>query len=233
MTKTKDRKARKSATNKSSAGKRTATPKAGRTGAKPSPEAERSPASTPQRSQRSGSKNVANKSGETAARNIGAKVQSQRAGQPKTVKPPKRKNVSQTIPNGRTLQTRDEYIGEENKKYRKPGYGKKGNYRKVVVVDSNRNDEIAVVKLTTSDRAIPIKGYKNGKSKFKPFVETKDSDGQPIKIGRKFKENSQSADVPNEEITKIKKRCFKESKNSEQNREIVHKMKGRKKSTEN
>ena len=54
-----------------------------------------------------------------------------------------RKNVSQKIPNGRTLQTRDEFF-EGQEKYRKPGYENKGLYRKVVVVDSNRADELAV-----------------------------------------------------------------------------------------
>jgi len=219
--------ARESAASKNAgAGKRGAQPKAGRMGTQPAPQAERG-SSSARRSQNSKSTNVAKETGKTAARSTGAKVQSQRVA--RTAKPPKRKNVSQTIPNGRTLQTRDEYIGEENKKYRKPGYGKKGNYRKVVVVDSNRNDEVVVVKLTTSENAEPLTGYKSGKSRFKPFVETTDSNGQPIKIGRKFTENSQSADVPNSEVIKIKKCCFKESKNAKQNRKSVRKMKGRKK----
>ncbi len=74
--------------------------------------------------------------------------------QTKQKKPPKRKNVSQTIPNGRTLQTRDEFF-EGKADYRKPGYEDKGHYRKVVVVDSNRKNELAVVKLTTSKKGKP------------------------------------------------------------------------------
>lgn len=69
----------------------------------------------------------------------------------KNCQKPKRKNVSQKIPNGRTLQTRDEFF-EGQEKYRKPGYENKGLYRKVVVVDSNRADELAVVKLTTQSK---------------------------------------------------------------------------------
>ncbi len=111
------------------------------------------------------------------------------------------KNVSNTIPNGRTLQTRDEnFYGHKN--YRKSGYEKKGNYRKVVVIDSNDLDELAVVKLTTSDKGIKLQ-YSNGKSKFKPFVETLDDTSAPIKVGKKFLPNSSKKDMSNADIEKI------------------------------
>ena len=86
-----------------------------------------------------------------AGRNKSVKPQRQTAvkSATKNCQKPKRTNVSQKIPNGRTLQTRDEFF-EGQEKYRKPGYENKGLYRKVVVVDSNRADELAVVKLTTS-----------------------------------------------------------------------------------
>ena len=64
----------------------------------------------------------------------------------KEIKWHQNKNISKTIPNGTILQTRDEYLHNESN-YRKPGYANKGNYRKVAVVDSNCNDELAVVKL--------------------------------------------------------------------------------------
>ncbi len=144
--------------------------------------------------------------------------------------PPKRKNVSQTIPNGRTLQTRDEYLEEKNKDYRKPGYEDKGLYRKITVVDSNRNDELVVIVLTQSDKGIEIETYKNGKSKFRPFVVVEDDNGNPIKITPgKFKENPKSADVPQAEITKMKKLAFKESEQREENRRKVRVLKGRQK----
>lgn len=142
--------------------------------------------------------------------------------------PPKRKNVSQKIPNGRTLQTRDEFFeGQSN--YRKPSYENKGLYRKAVVVDSNRKDELAVVKLTTSEKGIKIKEYQNGKSKYRPFVETKDDKGKPIKIGEKFKKNSEKADMPTKELTEIKRTVFKTSRQADKNRQKVRKIKGRKK----
>ena len=95
-------------------------------------------------------------------------------------KPPKRKNVSQTIPNGTILQTRDEYLHNEGK-YKKPGYENKGNYRKVAIVDSNRENQFAVVKLySESGKELP-----SGKSRYKPFVETLDNEGNRIKEGKK------------------------------------------------
>lgn len=140
--------------------------------------------------------------------------------------PPKRKNVSQTIPNGRTLQTRDERF-EGHKNYRKPGYEKKGDYRKVVVVDSNRDDELAVVKLTTSKKGKTLKTYQKGKSSYRPYVETKDDEGKPIKAGKKFKMNKPSKDVPPAEISKIKKETFKTARQAPKNRKRVQKMKKR------
>ena len=156
------------------------------------------------------------------------KKQTSKSSKKATKKPPKRKNISQKIPNGRVLQTRDEYLGSENKNYRKPGYEGKGLYRKVVVVDSNRSDELAVVKLTTSPNGIAIETYKNGKSKFKPFVEVQDEKGNPIKTGKHFVPKTKSNDVPAHEVTKIKKAAFKNSKAAKTNREKVRGIKGRK-----
>ena len=138
----------------------------------------------------------------------------------------KNKNVSKTIPNGRTLQTRDEYF-EGQKKYKKPGYEKKGNYRKIVVIDSNDLDDLAVVKLTTSSKGITL-NYGNGKSKFRPFVLTKDDEGQPIRTGKKFVENNPKKDFPKQEVTKIKVESFKTSVHSKENKRRVHAMKKRK-----
>lgn len=98
----------------------------------------------------------------------------------KSIKPKKRKNVSQKYRNGLILQTRDEYFeGEGN--FRKQGYENKGNYRKAVVVDSNRDNELAVVKLTTK-RGIKL----NDKSNYRPFIETRDNEDKAIKVSNKF-----------------------------------------------
>ena len=136
----------------------------------------------------------------------------------------KRKNVSKSIPNGRTFQTKDNYFyGAVN--YKKPNV--KGHYRKVVVVDSNRKNELAVVKLTTSNKGIPISTYKKGKSKFKPFVETKDFRNRPIKRNKYFIENNKSHDLSKHEISQIKKLAFNYSKNSYINKQRVRKLKNR------
>ena len=82
-----------------------------------------------------------------------------------------KRNVSKNIRNGTILQTRDEYLHNEGS-YRKKGYEKKGNYRKVAVIDSNRNDELAVVKLY-SKGGEELKGTK---SRYKPFVEALDNE---------------------------------------------------------
>lgn len=143
---------------------------------------------------------------------------------PKSGKPKKNKNISKNIPNGRTLQTRDEYFSGAAT-YRKPGYEKKGNYRKVAVVDSNRNDELAVVKLTTSKRGKSILGEK--KSKYRPFVETKDEKGMPIKVGKKFIENPPHKDLSPRGVCQIKKDTFHDNRNALQNRKKVRTLKGR------
>lgn len=140
--------------------------------------------------------------------------------------PPKRKNVSQTIPNGRTLQTRDEHF-EGQKNYRKPNYENKGDYRRVVVVDSNRDDELAVIKLTASKKGKPLKSYQRGKSHYRPYVETKDEEGNPIKAGKKFKINKSSQDVPAVEISEMKKEAFKTAQQASKNRKRVRKLKKR------
>lgn len=137
----------------------------------------------------------------------------------------RKKNISKKIPNGRTSQTKDNYFyGAEN--YRKPNV--KGHYRRVVVVDSNKKDELAVVKLTTSKKGIPIKTYRQGKSKIRPFVETRDFRNQPIKRNKYFLENKSSYDFSKYELSQVKKLLFKTSKNSKLNSARVRKLKDRK-----
>ena len=132
----------------------------------------------------------------------------------------KNRNVSKNIPNGTILHTRDEYIyGSQN--YRKPGYQSKGNYRKVAVVDSNRHDDLAVVKMTTKGKTLP-----GEKSTYKPFVETLDDKGKPIRIGSRF--ISRGAKLSKKAISIIKRDSFKDSKTRKRNRRKVRDMKGRK-----
>lgn len=133
------------------------------------------------------------------------------------------KNVSQKVPAGRTLQTRDEFF-EGRSNYRKPGYENKGNYRKVVVVDSNRDDELAVVKLTTSAKGQPL----SNQERFKPYIETRDDRGRPIKTGRKFVPNKAGKDLPKQDVDHIKRVSLADKKNKTRNRKRLRKLKRRK-----
>lgn len=137
---------------------------------------------------------------------------------------PLRKNVSQRIPNGRTLQTRDEFL-QSGKGYRKPGYENKGYYRELIVVDSNRKNEIAVIK--GSSKGKDIEGLT--KTKFKPFIEIKDDEGKPIKIGKKFIENKSSKDLSKHQVNQIKIELFKKSskKLRKYNKQKIRNMKNR------
>lgn len=126
---------------------------------------------------------------------------------------------------GRTVQTRDEYF-EGKKDYRKPGYEGKGNYRKAVVV-ATHGDKRAVVKLT--------KGSPKGEelddekvSKFRPYVETKDDDGKPIRYGKKFRPNEKKKNISMHDVAKIAVRCFQgNNERAKENRNKVREMKGR------
>ena len=109
----------------------------------------------------------------------------------------KKKNVSQKVRNGTILQTRDDYIFG-SKGYIKPGYKKKGNYRKVAVIDSNKRDDLAIVKLFSSSGQ-PLKGTT---SRYKPFVEILDNKGKRIRIGAKFLDKGQRLSKENVAIIK-------------------------------
>lgn len=133
----------------------------------------------------------------------------------------KNKNRSKTIKNGTILQTRDEYLHGQQY-YRKIGWETKGNYRKVTVIDSNRNDELAVVKLySKSGTALP-----SGKSHYKPFVETLDDKNRRIRIGRKFISNGKS--LSKQDVAAIKRDCFTNPKYRYKNKKIVKRLKSRK-----
>lgn len=136
------------------------------------------------------------------------------------------RNVSQTIPNGRRIQTRDDYL-ESGENYQKPGYEQKGNYRGAIVVDSNKKNELVIVKLTTSKKGKRVPG--NNKSKYRPYVETKDEKGDPIKLGKKFIPNSPKKDLSKSAVSKIKQEVFRKSGTAAENRKKVRKMKGREK----
>ncbi len=126
---------------------------------------------------------------------------------------------------GRTVQTRDEYF-EGQGDYRKPGYEKKGNYRKAVVVAQHGKD-LALVKTTKgSPRGIPLRDEKV--SKYRPYVQTKDDEGNPIRYNRKFIPNSEEKSMTMRDIVQIAIDCFTgDTPRAQNNRNKVRKMKGR------
>lgn len=137
----------------------------------------------------------------------------------------KNKNVSKKVPNGTIVQTRDNYFANSGN-YNKPNRNIRQNYRKAVAVDSNRQDELALVKLTTSEKGIHIKG----KSKIKPYIETKDNKGKPIKLSYKFFNSSSKDNLSKREVSKVKKECLKNARKDirDENRRKLRELKRRK-----
>ena len=136
----------------------------------------------------------------------------------------KSKNVSKTVKQGLIVHTRDEYF-KGAKDYRKPGYEKSaGNYRQAAVVDSNRKDQLALVKLTTSEKVIPL----NEKGGFRAYILTQDENGRPIKVSGKFIPDSKGKKLPKEQVNKIKKESLSDPKTGKENKKRLRRLKGRK-----
>lgn len=95
-------------------------------------------------------------------------------------------------------------------------------------VDSNRNDELAIVKYTTSSKH--GRRFKNDKG-FKghsDMIYTKDNDGQPIKIdNQKFRKGSDNRRITAKQANEIKRRNVKESKYRNENAKRLRKIKKR------
>ncbi len=146
----------------------------------------------------------------------------------------KTKNISKKVPNGRTLQTRDEYLGSgKGKKNIKPEHPNPNDlYRRVTVIDSNIQNELAIIKLGTKGRH-SLKKYLTGKSKYNAYIEIEDNNGNRIKIdGVRFVENSSKRDISKEDVTEMKKYALKSKETSSRlrnnNKQILHKLKNRK-----
>ena len=140
----------------------------------------------------------------------------------KQTTPPKRKNVSQTIPNGTFVITNDKYF-----------YGSDGGSDKTrmsTVVDSNRKNEVALVKYTTSEkhgRQIEnSKGFKGHADK----VYTLDNENKPIKLdNEKFiAPEDQKRKISSAQANEIKRRNIKESRYKAGNLKNLQNLKGRK-----
>lgn len=135
-------------------------------------------------------------------------------------------NLSAVIPRGRTFQTRDEFVqgGEPKEEYEdKPEIF----YRTVIVVDTNDLDELAVVKQTSSPKAIKITVGER-EIGVRPFIHTLDDEKNPVKKGKKFIENPASRDIPEEDTEHIKKKAIRNQKSYQ----ALHAMKKRHKKKE-
>lgn len=138
----------------------------------------------------------------------------------------KNKNISSTIKNGSIVQTRDEYfLGGADTKINHPS--KKDLYRQAVIIETNKDDRLGVVKLSTKGKN-KLPNYKSGKSGYKPILHIFDNDGKSIKVSRKFVLNKKDK-VSKKDVIQIKKSLYKKSSSSmkKENRDKVRWLKGR------
>lgn len=149
----------------------------------------------------------------------------------KKKKPPKRKNVSQKVRNGTAILTRDEFF-EDHNNYQKEKYKDKPNvfYREATVVDSNRKNELAIIKHQSSGK-FSVRKKNNKVSKYNAYIKITDNEGKPIRIGEKFKRANSNYDVTEKCANKMKKNSVKSLNKgiSLTNRKALQKLKGRKK----
>ena len=133
----------------------------------------------------------------------------------------KNKNVSKTVPNGAFIITNDKFFYGTD--------GKSDKTRMATVIDSNKKDELAIVKYTTSKKHGRTFKNNKGLSRHSDTVYIKDDSGKPIKIdNKKFQANSKR-DITQKQANEIKRRNVKESKYQKANRKRLRQLKGRKK----
>ena len=132
-----------------------------------------------------------------------------------------KKNISKTVPNGAFIITNDKFFYGTD--------GKSNKTRMATVIDSNKKDELALVKFTNSKKhGRPFKNNK-GINRHSDTVYIKDNSGKPIKIdNKKFQSNSKRNITP-KQANEIKRRSVKESKFRVKNRKLLRKLKGRQK----
>ena len=120
-------------------------------------------------------------------------------------KPPKRKNVSQNVRNGTLVITNDKYVFGTD--------GRSDKTRMSIAIDSNRKNQLAIVKLTTSTKH--GRQFKNDQKfdRHGDMIYTKDNIGNPIIIeGKKFIKGSDRRSITQAQANEIKRRNVKESK---------------------
>lgn len=141
----------------------------------------------------------------------------------------KNKNVSKTIRNGTLIMTRDEFF-EDNNGYEKPKYkGTEIKYRDSIVVDSNREDELALIKIQSGGTEFVI-NKAGQKELYSLHIKIKDDEGNPIKLGDKFERGNSRFDVSeaNAKVMRDKATNAKNRKARRQNRRALAELKGSK-----
>ena len=91
-------------------------------------------------------------------------------------------------------------------------------YRLGIVIGSNSNNELAIVKGTSKGKH-SVPSLNKGKTKYKPVVITKDNEGMSLKIGQKVRLNKKSKSASKRDIRNIQKRCFNSKKTSKETKE--------------
>jgi hypothetical protein len=118
-------------------------------------------------------------------------------------------NHSRKTPNGTVLVTRDKYLSNKESPHEKqhPEKGRAGLYRMVMVLDSNRKEELAIVSITTNPKGRLVYLRKNLRDRARPFIKTKFSDNTPIKkvSGKLEKKHENQHDYSEEEAKAFKK----------------------------
>lgn len=141
--------------------------------------------------------------------------------------PKKKTNQGRTasgkVPQGRTLSTKDGYLGNG----KKTGSMKE---RPVVVIEANENNDLAVVPLSSRQgrNRTRLKNYQQGQSYFKHHVEIADDEGKPIRINKKFKENHPNMDVPRQDVDIIIDTVLNHSKPMQANKKKMNTFRSKK-----
>lgn len=141
------------------------------------------------------------------------------------------KNVSREIINGTVIMSRDEYF-QDNNNFQKLKYKNKKDvlYRENIAVDSNRNNELALIKVQSGGK-LEVKNNSGQKEKYNPYIKTKDNEGKPIKIGEKFRVGDPKYNVSEKNANQMKKEAVKSRSNfiNSENRRALKELKGRNK----
>ena len=121
------------------------------------------------------------------------------------------------------MKTNDNYLPENKRNSKKE--------RPLVVIETNKNNELAVVPLSSRNgkHRTHLPNYQQGKSYFKHFVEIEDNEGKPIKVGKKFRENNPKSDVSRKDVNKIIDKVFNHSSTSSRNKQKIETFRKRKK----